>query len=82
MLQAMDTLQFIDACLERTNLSTREIARGSGVKESWLGMYRRGKIPNPGFRNVQLVADFFMRTGEIPVLREGRGADNPIVRVP
>lgn len=76
----MDALQFVQACLERTRTPVREIAQSAGVGESWLGMFKRGRIPDPGYSKVKLLADYFLRVGELPLLHDDqppRGDDRP-----
>lgn len=68
----MDSLQYVRTCLDASGMTTREIAAGSGVGESWLRMFRRGCIPNPGYNNIKLLADYFLRIGAVPVIQ-----DNP-----
>jgi transcriptional regulator with XRE-family HTH domain len=41
--------------------ASSEIARQAGVTESWLKMFRRGKIPNPGIRDFQRIVDYLDR---------------------
>jgi predicted transcriptional regulator len=66
----MDTLQYVRACLDTTTKTNKEIAEGAGVGESWVKMFKRGHIPDPGYSRVKLLADYFLRTGAIPVLQE------------
>jgi transcriptional regulator with XRE-family HTH domain len=74
MLWCMDALQYVRTCLESTPSTTKEIAEGAGVGESWLRMFRRGEIPDPGYSRVKLLADYFLRIGLTPVLRDEQPA--------
>lgn len=44
--------------LENCDLGLPEIANMSGVQYEWLKRFRRGEIPNPGVKNIQLLHDF------------------------
>jgi len=63
----MDSLQFVRGQLEVTPRTLREIADGAGVGQSWLRMFARGEIPDPGYSKVKALADYFMRVGVAPV---------------
>lgn len=63
----MDTLQFVRGQLDVTDRTLREIADGAGVGQSWLRMFARGEIPDPGYSKVKALADYFMRVGVAPV---------------
>lgn len=63
----MDTLQFVRGQLCATPRTMREIADGAAVGQSWLRMFARGEIPDPGYSKVKALADYFMRVGVVPV---------------
>ena len=39
--------------------SLTDLARAAGVPYSWLRMFASGRIPNPGVRPIQKLADHF-----------------------
>lgn len=47
--------------LRELDQPTNEVARKAGVAESWLYMFRRGRIPNPGVRQFDRVRRFLDR---------------------
>lgn len=55
----VDLLGYVRTQLDAYDGSLSELARECGVKVSWLHMFRRGQIPNPGVQQVQLLADHF-----------------------
>lgn len=63
----MDSLEFVRGQLRVTRRNLREIADGAGVGHSWLRMFARGEIPDPGYSRVKALADYFMRVGVEPV---------------
>lgn len=60
-IEAPTVVLEVVARLNKLDKSSAEIARDAGVKESWLKMLRRGKIPNPGIRQFQRVAAYLDR---------------------
>ena len=46
------------ASLRAAEVPASHIAREAGVRESWLRMFMRGKIPNPGIRQFSRVRDY------------------------
>lgn len=59
----VDIVDGVVARLKRVDLPAAEIARAAGVKESWLRMFMRGEIPNPGVRTFQQVVDYLDGVG-------------------
>lgn len=59
----MDALQYVQTNLQSTDKTLREIADGAGVGQSWLRMFARGEIPDPGYSKVKALSDYFMRAG-------------------
>lgn len=59
----MDAMEYVRGCLASPHLNLREVAEGSGVGESWLRMFKRGKIPDPSYHRVKALADYFLRVG-------------------
>jgi transcriptional regulator with XRE-family HTH domain len=39
-------------------LTLRDIAREADVGRSWLAMFHRGEIPNPGYAQIKKLFDF------------------------
>jgi len=62
----MDSLDFVRGQLAGTERSLREVADGAGVGQSWLRMFARGEIPDPGYSKVKALADYFLRVGGRP----------------
>lgn len=62
----MDALQYVQTNLRSTDKSLREIADGAGVGQSWLRMFARGEIPDPGYSKVKALADYFMHGPAMP----------------
>jgi len=58
----MDLLGFVRARIGSYQGPLSELAREAGVKASWLHMFARGEIPNPGVQQVQRLADVLNRT--------------------
>ena len=62
----MDAMQYVRESLAAPEINLREVAEGAGVGHSWLRMFARGAIPDPGYSRVKALADYFLRTGKNP----------------
>lgn len=51
----MDRVETLRSRLQAVPAPLARIARAAGVKESWLRMFARGEIPDPGVRKVDAV---------------------------
>jgi predicted transcriptional regulator len=63
MLGTMDDPDIVAGVVTRLqgiDRTSREIAAEIGVPESWLRMFRRGKIPNPGVRQFRKVEAYVL----------------------
>ena len=56
-------MEFVRERLAGPNINLREVAEGAGVKHSWLRMFARGEIPDPGYSRIKKLADYFLRVG-------------------
>lgn len=59
----VDLLEFVTRQVHAYDGSLTQLARDSGVKASWLAMFKRGHIPNPGVQQIQKLADHFHSSG-------------------
>jgi transcriptional regulator with XRE-family HTH domain len=59
----MDAMEFVRERLATEGLNLREVADGAGVGHSWLRMFARGEIPDPGYSRIKALADYFLRVG-------------------
>lgn len=57
----MDMYERTREMLRARDQTIPEIAEAAGVGESWLYKINRGAIPNPYFRNLELVHDYLLR---------------------
>ena len=60
----MDAMEFVRERLAAPDINLREVAEGAGVGHSWLRMFARGEIPDPGYSRVKALADYFLRVGK------------------
>lgn len=63
-MERTDIVETVVQQLQGVDLTAKEIAAKAGVEESWLRMFRRGKIPNPGVRQFSKVVDYLKRNGK------------------
>lgn len=61
-----DLLGFVRARIGSYQGPLSELAREAGVKTSWLHMFARGEIPNPGVQQVQRLADVLQKAPAAP----------------
>ncbi len=47
--------------LRSTGVPASQMAKDAGVQESWLRMFMRAKIPNPGVRQFELVRSYLRK---------------------
>jgi len=52
-------LTFVLGQIRRNDVSVPNVARATGLSTQWLYMLRRGKIPNPGVKQIQTLAEYF-----------------------
>jgi transcriptional regulator with XRE-family HTH domain len=55
----MPPLDYVRGRLALTPTPLSEIAAAAGVKRSWLYMLARGRIPNPGYRDIMKLVQYF-----------------------
>jgi hypothetical protein len=60
---ARDFVGVVVRRLRRLDKPVPEIAAATGVGESWLYMFRRGKIPNPGVLQFTALQQYLDRNG-------------------
>ena len=61
MAPETDVVSDVVAKLQALDKPSREIAQEADVPESWLKMFRRGAIPNPGVRQFEKVRKYVER---------------------
>jgi hypothetical protein len=54
-----DLLTFVLSQLARESVHVPTVSKATGISVQWLYQLRGGKIPNPGVRQVQLLAEYF-----------------------
>ena len=52
-------LKFVAANVARHRGPMTDLARDAGVSYGWLRLFAQGKIPNPGVRQVEKLAEHF-----------------------
>ena len=57
----MDTMEFVKLRLRDPDADLRVIAEGAGVGYSWIRMFARGRIPDPGYSRIRALNDYFLR---------------------
>ena len=55
----MDTLIYVRERISNPELNLSEVAEAAGVGYSWLKMFARGEIPDPGYSRVKALAEYF-----------------------
>ena len=60
----MDAMKYVRKSLQAPGINLREVADGAGVGHSWLRMFARGEIPDPGYSRVKALSDYFLRAGK------------------
>lgn len=55
----MDQKLYVAERLSQPGVNLRTIADGAGVGHSWLKMFARGAIPDPGYSRIKALADYF-----------------------
>jgi hypothetical protein len=59
--EQLDIVSIVVGQLQALEKSTAQIAREADVPESWLKMFRRGVIPNPGVRQFEKIRQYVER---------------------
>lgn len=57
----MDSMQFVRQRIATPGLNLSAIAEEAGVGYSWLKMFARGEIPDPGYSRIKALEDYFKR---------------------
>lgn len=57
----MDAMEYVKQQLGRPEVNLRAVADGAGVGHSWLRMFARGQIPDPGYSRIKALSDYFLR---------------------
>ncbi len=63
MIHIDKPVEEISTLLKNRSKPLRMISAGSGVSFHWLATFSQGRIPNPGVRNLQKLADYFNKYG-------------------
>ena len=58
-----DLLTYVRSQLERDAVHVPVVSKATGISVQWLYQLRSGKIPNPGVRQIQKLAEYFGRQG-------------------
>ena len=59
----MDAMEYVRECLQAPGTNLRQVAERAGVGHSWLRMFARGEIPDPGYSRIKALTEYFVREG-------------------
>ena len=54
-----DLLTYVLGQLERDTVHVPDVSKATGISVQWLYQLRGGKIPNPGVKQIQKLAEYF-----------------------
>jgi transcriptional regulator with XRE-family HTH domain len=57
-----DLLTYVLGQLERDTVHVPTVSKATGISVQWLYQLRGGKIPNPGVKQIQKLADYFRKS--------------------
>jgi hypothetical protein len=55
----MDQMEFVKEQIAAPDVNLSAVAEGAGVGYSWLKMFARGEIPDPGYSRIKALAQYF-----------------------
>lgn len=58
-METMNHVEYVKRCLAQPGVQLTVIAEEAGVGYSWLKMFARGEIPDPGYSRVKALTEYF-----------------------